>query len=73
MKHEAATPQRIQDPQKIVGTILTKPTVERIFEMFTVRQHSARQICKRFGLRTEHVEGALRYKVIELRQAQVAA
>ncbi len=56
-------------PNERAGRILTLVTIDRIFELFAVYGKSEREICKYLGIRKQHVEYALRCKVIQLREA----
>lgn len=64
-------PEPVDDTEQIVGNVLTRVTVDRIFDLFTVHGKSARDICKRFGISRELVDGALRCKVNQLREASL--
>lgn len=61
--------QLIENSEEVVGTVLTRVTVDRIFDLFTIHRRSVREICKALGVRCEHVEYALRCKVNQLREA----
>ncbi len=67
--NEQGSSERIERADEVAGRILTLVTIDRIFDLFTVHRKSAREICKYLGIRKEHVEYALRCKVIQLREA----
>lgn len=63
------TTQAHENPEKILGVLLTRVTVDEIFDRFTVQNWSFRQIAKNLGLRMNLVEVAIRCKVVEMRRS----
>ncbi len=63
------TNQHIESADETVGTFVSITTVEKIYDLFLVRGKSGRYIRKYLGLRQQHIESALRCKMIQLREA----